>query len=691
MRQGKTLKAFNKISMLFNFYQVIRGKKVMVTLSSRIIAAFTFNMLLATCAFAKDELVLEIDSSAPVAKIQPTMYGIFYEDINFSADGGLYAEMVKNRSFEFDQPLMGWTQPQTAPYSSNLNSGIAHTMSYANNVNKSILRVNVFNGNNYSIVNEGFRGMGVVKGKDYLLSFYAANADVNIKTITFQLIDPKDNVIATADIDPQVKDWNQYTATLTANKTEEKARLKITFKGQGTIDLDMISLFPRDTWNGRAKGLRKDLVEVIADLKPGFLRFPGGCIIEGRTLAQRYQWKQTIGAIEQRSTMISRWNTEFSHKLTPDYFQSFGLGFYEYFQLAEDLGAEPIPVVSCGIACQFNTGEIVPLSEMDPYIQDALDLIEFANGSTDTPWGMVRASMGHPEKFNLKYLGIGNEQWGPQYIERFSLFQKALKEKHPEIILISSSGPFPDGELFDYAHKELKKLDAEIIDEHYYKDMAWFKQNATRYDSYDRNGPKIFAGEYAAQSVAIVSPKNKNSWETALVEAAFMTGLERNADIVQMTSYAPLMAHVDAWQWSPNMIWFNNLEVLRTANYQVQKLFSNNAGTDLLRVSANKESLTGQNGIYASAVKDSVKKSVIVKIVNTKNAERTIKINAKNSVLNAPVSITSLASDQLNKENTFSNPSALLPKTDIKTLDSELLTLTLPKNSFLVVQIPINE
>ena len=656
---------------------------------SRNTALFIFSILFTSIVFAKDDMVLDIDSAKPVAKIQPTMYGIFFEDINFSADGGLYAEMVKNRSFEFDQPLMGWTQPATAPYSSNLNSGIAHTMSYANNVNKNILRVNVFNGNNYSIVNEGFRGMGVVKGKEYLLSFYAANPDVNIKTITFQLIDPKDNVIATADIDPQVKDWNQYAATLIATKAEEKARLKITFKGHGAIDLDMISLFPKDTWNGRTKGLRKDLVEVIADLKPGFLRFPGGCIIEGRTLAQRYQWKQTLGAIEQRSTMISRWNTEFSHKLTPDYFQSFGLGFYEYFQLAEDLGAEPIPVVSCGIACQFNTGEVVPLSEMDPYIQDALDLIEFANGSTDTPWGMVRASMGHPEKFNLKYLGIGNEQWGPQYIERFELFQKALKEKHPEIVLISGSGPFPDGELFDYAHKELKKLGAEIIDEHYYKDMAWFKQNATRYDSYDRNGPKIFAGEYAAQSVATVSPKNKNSWETALVEAAFMTGLERNADIVHMTSYAPLMAHVDAWQWSPNMIWFNNLEVLRTLNYQVQKLFSNNKGTDLLRVSNKNEAVTGQEGIYASAVKDSINKSVIVKLVNTKGSERTIKINAKNRMVASPVSITTLASDKLDMENTFANPAALLPKMETKKSNADQLDLILPKNSVVIVKFAI--
>lgn len=652
-------------------------------------ALFIFSILFASVVLAKDEMVLDIDSTIPVAKIQPTMYGIFFEDINFAADGGLYAEMVKNRSFEFDQPLMGWTQPATSPYSSNLNSGVAHTLSYANNLNKNILRVDVFDENNYNLVNDGFRGMGVKKGKEYQLSFYAANRDLNIKSISFQLVDPQNNVIATAQVDPKLKDWSKYTATLIANKTEEKARLKITFKGRGTIDLDMISLFPKDTWKGRPNGLRKDLVELIADLKPGFLRFPGGCIIEGRTLAQRYQWKKTLGAIDQRSTMISRWNTEFSHKLTPDYFQSFGLGFYEYFQLAEDIGAAPIPVISCGIACQFNSGELVPISELDPYIKDALDLIEFANGSTDTPWGMVRASMGHPEKFNLKYLGIGNEQWGPEYIERFKLFQEVLKEKHPEIILISGSGPFPDGELFDFAHKELKKLGAEIIDEHYYKDINWFKQNATRYDAYDRNGPKVFAGEYAAQSVATVSPLNKNSWETALVEAAFMTGLERNADVVHMTSYAPLMAHVDAWQWAPNMIWFNNLESLPTVNYQVQKLFSNNKGTDLLRVSTKSEVLTGQEGIYASAVKDSINNSAIVKLVNTGNTERAIKINIKNRVANSPVSITTLASDQLDKENTFANPAALLPKTETRKFAADQLSLTLPKNALVIIKLPI--
>jgi alpha-N-arabinofuranosidase len=453
--------------------------------------------------------------------------------------------------------------------------------------------------------------------------------------------------------------------------------------------MDMISLFPTATWKGRENGLRKDVVQLLADLKPGFLRFPGGCIIEGRTLAERYQWKNTLGQPDSRPTMISRWNNEFKHKLTPDYFQSFGLGFYEYFQLAEDIGAAPIPVLSCGIACQFNSGELVPVSELDPYIQDAIDLIEFANGATDSPWGKVRTQMGHPKTFNLKYIGIGNEQWGPQYIERFKMFQKVLKEKYPNIVLISGSGPFADGHMFDYAHRELKKLNAEIIDEHYYQDIAWFKNNATRYDNYDRNGPKIFAGEYAAQSVAVVSPDNKNSWETALAEAAFMTGLERNADLVQMTSYAPLMAHTEAWQWSPNMIWFNNLQVLPTANYQVQKLFSNNKGTELISITRNGKPLTGQEGLYASAVTEREGKALIVKLVNTESSTRDVQFNLPTNVIKSEATITLLNAKTLQTENSFSSSDLIKPEIRKEKLNSHPATYAAPSHSVSIIRIPL--
>lgn len=640
----------------------------------------------ANIVFAADVTQLDLDLSASGKKVQPTMYGIFFEDINFSADGGLYAELVKNRSFEFDQPMMGWSQPQTDPYSLNQDSGIANTLNFAENkTNKNVLRVNVFNDKNYSLVNDGFRGMGINKGKDYLLSFYAANSEQTISHINFQLIDAKDNVIASTRVAANNKEWQQYKATLRAKNTEEKARLKITFEGKGTIDLDVISLFPKDTWKGRAKGLRADLIQMLYDLQPGFFRFPGGCIIEGRTLAERYQWKNTLGDIAQRPTMKSRWNNEFAHKLTPDYFQSFGLGFYEYFQLSEDLGAEPIPVLSCGIACQFNTGEVVPVTEMDSYIQDAIDLVEFANGSVESPWGRVRAEMGHPAPFNLKYIGIGNEQWGPQYIERFKMFQQVLKEKYPEIILVSGSGPFPDGPHFDYAHKELKKLNAEIIDEHYYKDIEWFKQNADRYDNYDRTGPKIFAGEYAAQSVATVSPLNKNSWATALAEAAFMTGLERNADVVHMTSYAPLMAHVEAWQWAPNMIWFDNLRSLPTANYVVQKLFSNNRGAEVVSITANGKALIGQDELYASAVRDT-DKSIIIKLVNTAAVDKTLAFQANNKALEGTATITTLGNANLEAENSFANPKVIHPLVTKQKLNANR-DIKIPAQTLMVIKL----
>jgi alpha-L-arabinofuranosidase len=323
---------------------------------------------------------------------------------------------------------------------------------------------------------------------------------------------------------------------------------------------------------------------LLADLKPSFFRFPGGCIVEGSELKYRYQWKTTIGDRADRQLIINRWNYEFRHRPTPDYFQSFGVGFYEYFLLAEDLGAEPLPILNCGMACQFNSGELVPLDELDPYIQDALDLIEFANGDATTPWGAKRAAMGHPERFNMRLLGVGNEQWGPQYFERYERFAKVLKEKHPEIELISGSGPFPADRNFQYAWPRLREMNADIVDEHCYAMPDWFLHAATRYDSYDRNGPKVFMGEYAAQSIDIVSPDNRNNLRCALAEAAFLTGIERNCDVVVMSSYAPLFGHEEAWQWRPNLIWFDNLTSYATPNYYVQQLFSLHRGDTVLPV-----------------------------------------------------------------------------------------------------------
>ncbi|MCH4552276.1 alpha-L-arabinofuranosidase C-terminal domain-containing protein [Aestuariibaculum lutulentum] len=606
---------------------------------------------------------LEVDINNKIAEIQPTMYGVFFEDINFAADGGLYAEMIKNRSFEFTvDPFLGWVQPNSDKHSFNKNSGIGSIVKYADNPgNTNFIRVKVNNDQGYQLINEGFRGMGIKEGESYNLYLSAAKHSGNISKINVQFIDENNVVLGETSVDITSSDWTDYKAQITASKTQAKAKLKFTFEGTGEIDLDMISLFPVDTWKGREKGLRKDLVQLLYDLDPGFLRFPGGCIVEGRTLARRYQWKKTVGPIENREVLVNRWNTEFSHRLTPDYYQSFGLGFFEYFQLSEDLGAEPLPILSCGMACQFNSGELVPMDELDPYVQDAIELIEFANGSINTPWGKLRNEMGHPEPFRLKYIGVGNEQWGPDYIERYKAFAQAIKAKYPDMIIVSGSGPFPDGDYFEYGMEELKKLNAEIIDEHYYRSPEWFRENATRYDSYDRKGPKIFAGEYAAQSVAIASPENRNNWECAFSEAAFITGLERNAEVVNLTSYAPLMAHEEGWQWTPDMIWFNNLQSYGTANYQVQKLFSTNRGTDLISVTSDGQDLTGQNELYASAVTDSGTNEVIVKVVNTSKQSQEVTINLKGKKVYKKGALIVLKSENLEDENSFENPDNIVP------------------------------
>jgi len=657
-----------------------------------LITLFIGSFLGCNCQTRSEEVInLLVDIKETGIKIQPTMYGIFFEDINFAADGGLYAEMIKNRSFEFTiDPLMGWKQPNSDRHSLNKNSGNATIIKYADYTgNLNYCRVNINDDKGYQLINEGYRGMGITKNSIYNLNLAALKKSGNVTKIIVQFIDKDNNQLGETYISPDSEYWKTYTAQIRATKTEARAQIKITFEGTGTVDLDMISLFPEDTWKGRKNGLRKDIVQLLSDLNPGFVRFPGGCIVEGRTLARRYQWKKTVGPVENRELLVNRWNTEFGHKLTPDYYQSFGIGFFEYFLLSDDLDAEPLPILSCGMACQFNTGELVPMDKLEPYVQDALDLIEFANGSVDTPWGKVRKDMGHPEPFNLKYIGVGNEQWGPDYIERYKVFATAIKAAYPDIIIVSGSGPFPDGDYFEYGMKELKKLNAEIIDEHYYRSPDWFRDNATRYDNYDRNGPKIFAGEYAAHPSNVEDGPKENNWEAALSESAFMTGLERNAEVINLTSYAPLMAHIDAFQWAPDLIWFNNLESYGTANYQVQKLFSTNSGTDLISITQDAKPLTGQHNLYASAVKDTKTNEIIIKVVNTAAVKQNLKIKIKEGFLQNKGSIITLQSDDLLAINSFESPNHITPKTNEFQIKNSSIEISIPMYSVNVIKAKI--
>jgi alpha-N-arabinofuranosidase len=411
--------------------------------------------------------------------------------------------------------------------------------------------------------------------------------------------------------------------------------------------------------------------------------------VEGRELETRYQWKRTIGDVAGRRMIINRWNTEFAHRLSPDYYQSFGLGFLEYFELAEDIGASPLPIINCGMACQFNTCELVPLNELEPYVQDALDLIEFANGSTNTPWGKKRAELGHPKPFDLKMLGVGNEQWGPQYVERYKIFEKAIHAKYPQIKLVCSLGPNPDGEVFDELNKTFRGLNANILDEHYYRSPDWFLNNARRYDNYDRKGPKIFAGEYAAQSVGIASPDNKNNWQCAMSEAAFMTGLERNADVVNMASYAPLFAHVEGWQWTPDLIWFDNLKSFGTPNYYVQQLYSLNKGTDIVPLTLNNEAVAGQDGCFASAALDNNTHELIIKVVNASRQEQKAEFAVKGIMPESKGTLTVLQSNDLNAVNSLTAPLAVSPQKSEIVFDKSLVKLDMKPYSFNVIRVSI--
>lgn len=621
----------------------------------------------------------------PVADIQPTMWGIFFEDINLAADGGIYAELVKNRSFEFAQPLMGWRilKPDTTTGVLIINQGAS------NPANPRFARITIAEGEkSFGLSNEGFRGMGIKKGMSYHFSVLARQLEGSTLKMRLELVNSKSEVIGTANLTPDSKEWKKCKVSFVATATEPKGKLNIWFEGIGSLDLDMISLFPDDTWKNRPEGLRADLVQLLADLKPGFLRFPGGCIVEGRELATRYQWKKTVGDIDQRKVIVNRWNTEFKHRLTPDYYQSFGMGFFEYFQMAEDIGASPLPILSCGMACQFNTAEVVPIDQLDHYIQDALDLIEFANGTVDSKWGKVRNEMGHPNPFNLKMIGIGNEQWGQQYIDRYEAFVKAIKSKYPEIKIVTGTGPSPDGKFFDFAANELKKRKADIVDEHYYANPEWFFKNATRYDNYDRNSYKIFAGEYAAQSIATCSPDNQNNWKCALAEAAFMTGLERNAAVVNLCSYAPLFAHVEGWQWKPDLIWFDNLKSFGTINYYVQKMFSNNKGTQVLPMLQENKPLTGQNGIYASAAFDQNSNEIILKLVNSTDKTQTTKVvleGAKSLVAKGKLIV--LKSEDLEKVNSLDKPTFVSPAEQELVIKGKTVNQVIAPYSFTIIRI----
>lgn len=628
---------------------------------------------------AQEAKKMIVQANKPGAEIKSTMYGHFFEDINYGADGGLYAELIKNRSFEFPQNFMGWnifgnvTLLDDGPFERNphyvrlSDPGHAHKRT--------------------GIENMGFFGIGIKANETYRFSVWARGENQKIRVELINNSSMGESQVITADdLTINSKEWKKYEMTLSPKETFSKAHLRIFLASSGSVDLEHVSLFPTDTWKGRENGLRKDLVQALADTKPGIFRFPGGCIVEGTDLATRYNWKNSVGPVENRPLNENRWHYTFQHRFFPDYFQTYGMGFYEMFLLSEDMGAEPLPILNCGLSCQYQNDKPeahVQLCDLDGYIQDALDLIEFANGETTTEWGKLRADMGHPEPFGLKFIGIGNEQWGPEYPERLKLFVDAIRKAYPDIKIIGSSGPQSEGKDFDYLWPEMKKLKVDLVDEHFYRPEDWFENSGSRYDNYDRKGPKVFAGEYACHGRG----KKYNHFNASLLEAAFLTGVERNADVVHMATYAPLLAHVEGWQWRPDLIWFDNLRSVRTCSWHIQNLYGHNKGTNVLPLTMDKKAVSGQDGLFASAVWDEPNQTYIVKVVNISDDIQ--KINLEFKGLKKSSALTNgkciiFHSNDIDAENTLDNPEKIVPVESEMDIEGNILDAEIGAKTFAI-------
>lgn len=639
---------------------------------------------------------LTIDANQESVEVSDTLYGLFYEDINFAADGGLYAEQVFNRSFEYQNilsqtaydGLTGWKidiqdskkgqvqLDQSNPLNENNSQSLKVT------VKESGFKIqNV--GHTSNMTNDSAE-MSIFKDEKYNLSFYLLNENYSGK-LSFHLEDGEGNTISNF-VDIKVKsnpDWTKIESlNLTATETVG-GKLVIEADGQGTFNLDMVSLMPNNYWganeeNWKYGGLRTDLVEALKDLKPQFLRFPGGCVAEGAyDKDNHYNWKETIGPIEERKENENLWG----------YMQSYGLGYHEYFQLAEDLGAKPIPVVHAGLLCQVRSGDLPAMlpstTEFKELTQDILDLIEYANGDTSTEWGAKRAENGHKEPFNLEFIAIGNENWGQQYFNNFKALKDAVEEIYPEITVITTSGTLSDGAGFDYAWDIVhKRYPDTYVDEHYYNSPEWFLENTDRYDSYRRDSAKVFVGEFAAHAEGNATSR-PNSLYTALAEGAYLTGIERNSDVVKMISYAPLLARVGSVQWTPDMIWFDSHQVMLTPNYYVYQLFSNYIGNKYLT-----SDLQSSTGLYHSVTIDEGLKEIYIKVINVGDESTTLDINFEQfETLKNKAEYTVITHEYIDAVNTMENPLNISPQQSILEVNEDAATIEIPHHSAVLLRL----
>lgn len=494
------------------------------------------------------------------------LYGIFFEDLNHAADGGLYAELIQNRAFEFDPVdnpaythLTGWEILGTAE---EMKATVL-TGGSVSSKNPHYLALDVrMEGRGAGIRNRGYHdGIVFEAGNSYRFSCWAKREQDREAPLSVSLQDENGKVLDKKEIILS-KDWKKYEAVFTPETGTKAGSLTLIPEGRGRVYLDFVSLFPVDTYRNRPNGMRRGLAELLEAMHPKFMRFPGGCLVHDGALDPdardaQYRWKNTVGPIEERPARRSNWG----------YHQTLGLGFYEYFQLCEDIGAKPLPVISPGY--DPHHGRAAEPDEMQYFIDEALDLIEFANGEPSTKWGGLRAELGHPEPFGMEYLGIGNEEVGEGFFERYKIVADAVRARYPEIKLIGTAGPFAAGGEYERGWRHAREDGADFVDEHYYMTPEWFLANHHRYDAFPADGPKVFLGEYASWG---------NTWYNALCEASYMLGLERNAKAVGLSCYAPLFANADYVNWKPDMIWFDKEKSFGTANYHVQKLFMENQG-----------------------------------------------------------------------------------------------------------------
>jgi alpha-N-arabinofuranosidase len=634
-----------------------------------------------------------IAQNAKVGKpISPDLFGLFFEDINYAADGGLYAELVQNRSFEYNpaerrewSPFSFWEY--IAPgFSYGRISVETKAPLHPNNPHYIVLDIEHVghyeqsNGESgVGLKNSGFDGMVIRTGEKYNFSLFAQQLSDAPVLLSVSLQTPKGKVLAEASVSTASKDWQKYTATLTASESTDSASLVVLAKTEGQLALDMISLFPEKTFKNRQNGLRADLAQKLDDMKPAFIRFPGGCLVHGDGLGNMYRWKNTIGPVEQRKAQRNIWG----------YHQTAGLGYFEYFQFCEDIGAKPLPVVPAAVSCQNSGGtwriggtgqKAIPADEMDEYIQEILDLIEWANGPATSEWGAKRAAAGHPEPFNLEYIGVGNEdKITPEFESRFKEIYAAVKSKHPEITVIGTVGPFHSGEDFEKGWKIAEELKLQMVDEHYYVQPEWFMSNLHRYDKYPRSSPKVYLGEYASWG---------NKLKNAIAEAAYLTGLERNGDVVHLASYAPLLAKKGFTQWTTDLIFFDNVNILLTPNYHVQKMFMTNQGdTWFDKIISKNESDTT---LAASCVQDSKTGDVIMKMVNYSDTGKPMKVNlGKFGKIVAQAEKTVL-SGLPGDENTFENLQKIVPVTSVTEVDKSFDYIA-PPMSLTVIRIKQNK